>query len=114
MQPLYTEDEFKEAKSRQLLPLKCLHCQSVFHKSKHSVQKSLSESYDKKDFCSHRCHILHKCPPVILSCEQCHKTFKKLPSDIKSTKHHFCCQSCAAKYNNAHKTKGTRISKLEV
>jgi hypothetical protein len=32
---------------------------------------------------------------------------------IKKSKHHFCSQSCAGKYHNTHKTKGTRISKLE-
>jgi len=37
-----------------------------------------------------------------------------LLSQIKKSKLNFCCQSCAATYNNTHKTKGTRISKLEV
>jgi hypothetical protein len=48
-----------------------------------------------------------------LICEQCTSPFIKRLSQIKKTKHHFCSQSCAAKWNNTHKTKGTRISKLE-
>jgi hypothetical protein len=34
-------------------------------------------------------------------------------SQIKQSKHHFCSQSCACTYHNAHKTTGTRVSKLE-
>lgn len=33
---------------------------------------------------------------------------------MKKGPNHFCTQSCAGKYNNAHKTKGTRRAKLEV
>lgn len=31
----------------------------------------------------------------------------------RGAKHTFCSQSCAASYNNTHKTKGIRVSKLE-
>jgi hypothetical protein len=37
----------------------------------------------------------------------------KHKSKLKKTKHHFCSKSCAGKYSNSHKTKGTRSSKLE-
>jgi hypothetical protein len=33
---------------------------------------------------------------------------------VRKTKNNFCCKSCAATYNNTHKTKGTRRSKLEM
>jgi len=33
---------------------------------------------------------------------------------IKKVKHNFCSRSCAAKYQNAHKTSGYRRSKLEM
>lgn len=38
----------------------------------------------------------------------------KLPSEIKKSPNHFCSSSCAATYNNTHKTHGTRRSKLEI
>ena len=47
-------------------------------------------------------------------CTQCSKSFSKVYSQYKITKNHFCSQSCAATYNNTHKTKGTRVSKLEI
>jgi len=115
MQPLYTEAEFKAAKPKQPLPLQCLHCAKTFYRTKQRIRIALNPFWGyKAKFCSHKCQRTHECPPVIVSCKQCHKTFKKLPCDIKATKHNFCSRSCAAKYNNAHKTKGTRVSKLEV
>jgi hypothetical protein len=48
-----------------------------------------------------------------VTCEQCGDPGKKTQSQAKQTKHNFCSQSCAAKWHNAHKTKGTRVSKLE-
>jgi hypothetical protein len=49
-----------------------------------------------------------------LSCNQCNKYFEKRPAEIRSTKHNFCSHSCHAQWQNTHKTKGTRVSKLEV
>jgi hypothetical protein len=116
MQPLYTESELKAAKSRQRLPLRCLHCLETFFKSKHDIQNILSLKRNKResgDFCSNVCQNQHQDPPIFVLCEQCGISFKKQLSQIKKSKHNFCCRSCGAKYNNAHKTKGTRISKLE-
>jgi hypothetical protein len=113
MQPLYTEQEFESAQSLQLLPLKCLHCTKTFYIAKRRIQSQATQTNFKADFCSQRCNSLCHKPPVEVVCEQCNKRFNKSPNQIRKTKHHFCSQSCAAKYNNAHKTKGTRISKLE-
>lgn len=53
-------------------------------------------------------------PKQNVFCKNCNKEFKKTVAEIKNTKNNFCCQSCAAIYNNTHKTKGIRVSKLEV
>ena len=50
---------------------------------------------------------------MIVQCLQCHKTFRKEPNQIKKHPKHFCGHHCAAIYNNAHKSTGTRVSKLE-
>lgn len=39
--------------------------------------------------------------------------YRFLKKNSKITKNNFCSSSCAAKYNNTHKTTGTRRSKLE-
>jgi len=115
MQPLYTKTEFKDAKSRQLLPLRCLHCTKTFHRTKHDIQISLLvHRRGTNNYCSYSCSGSH-CRPSSLTvqCVQCHSSFKKWPSQIKRHPRHFCSSSCAAKWNNTHKTKGTRASKLE-
>lgn len=51
------------------------------------------------------------------SCKQCNKEISVAPSNLKHKKRKsqntFCSKSCAATYNNTHKTHGTRRSKLE-
>lgn len=48
-----------------------------------------------------------------IKCDNCNKTFEKQINQIKKSKHHFCCSSCAGTYHNAHKTHGCRRSKIE-
>lgn len=114
MNKIFSEEEFNNAKSKTKLPLICGNCNSVFYKPKHIIQSVIKGNpKNTLEFCSNKCvgEKLH--PPTIVICEQCNTEFKKRFSQINYTKHNFCCQSCAAKYNNAHKTKGTRVSKLE-
>jgi hypothetical protein len=117
MIPLYTKEEFEHAKSRKKLPLKCHNCEKTFYKSKNLIMLDLSHnrSKDRKHsgFCSQKCAHDFLYTPTIVKCKQCGKEFKKMPNQIKKYPNHFCCQSCSAIYNNSHKTKGTRVSKLE-
>lgn len=54
---------------------------------------------------------------IQLTCTTCGKQFQRTKSvvrtQLKETPNAFCSKSCAAKYNNTHKTYGTRRSKLE-
>ena len=59
------------------------------------------------------CARTHKNPPATVKCNQCGVIFEKRASQVKLSPHHFCSHSCSAKYNNTHKTTGTRVSKLE-
>ena len=114
MQPLYTDAEFKASKSKQFLPLRCLHCNKPFHRTKHIIQIAILRYPQKTaDFCSNSCCQRHTTPLVPFFCQQCNKPISKTPSQSIRSPNHFCCQSCAAKWNNAHKKHGTRVSKLE-
>lgn len=114
MTPLYTQEEFQNANSRTPLPLKCLNCNLVFYRSKNLIQKTfLINRNEKYNFCSNKCQNNHQSPPILVKCTQCNNLIRKAPKEIKNSKNHFCNHSCSAKYSNAHKTKGTRISKLE-
>lgn len=130
MKLLISLDEFKNYKSRELVPLECQMCRNTFHREKHYVMRGL-----KKDthvlFCSLKClwkSYEGKPHPTIKSkksnyitfnCGQCNKLVENkyfCPKDLKinASKKHFCSQSCRAVYFNINKTKGCRRSKLEV
>jgi hypothetical protein len=115
MRTLYTEEEFKAAKSRQLLPLRCIGCTKTFHRTKHKIQEVLSEKTRRTlDFCSSACKSERQKRSKTVICDQCGKPLTKTRSQIATTKHNFCCKSCAGKWHNAHKKHGTRCSKLEI
>jgi len=114
---LFTEEEFENAKSRQLLPCKCEYCGERFYKTKHELQYCIKNS--KTICCSNKCSgkLFSKLNPKIqiqLTCAYCGKETFKSKYELRDSKHHFCSQSCVAKYINAHKTSGYRRSKLEI
>ena len=113
MIPLYTQEEFDSAKTETLLPLQCVTCSTTFLKSKTKIKMSLNPKYRLTgDYCSHQCrNFISK--SQTLTCKNCNVTFNRIPSLIKKSTSHFCCQSCAATYNNKNKKYGTRRSKLE-
>lgn len=114
MKPLYTKQEFKIAKSTDKLPSKCYHCGKTFYSFKKNITASSKGSkQDKIKYCTHECSINSKRKKITVKCLNCLLDFEKLPNQIKKTKNHFCSRSCAATYNNKHKTHGNRRSKLE-
>ncbi len=115
MKPLYTFIEFEKAKTCDMLPCECLQCHGVFKKQKRAIVKAL-KGVDRHcgNFCSPICGRIHQgglSQSVV--CKNCQTEFLKKPSEILRNKNHFCSKSCAATYNNTHKTHGTRRSKLE-
>ncbi len=97
--------------------LKCDNCQQVFSVS---AQKYNRAKYDiktkgAKHFCTTACrrNSLGWFYPVKVNCLQCNRSFLKRANQLKKTPNSFCNRSCAATYNNTHKTHGTRRSKLE-
>jgi len=113
MKPLYTENEFKSAKSREKLPLQCESCEDTFYRTKHDIQTAmLPHRSGTSNFCSKRCSAKRRRPsPVMVSCEQCRKQFKRFSCYVR--KRNFCSKSCSMTWRNLHKKHGTRRSKLE-
>jgi disulfide oxidoreductase YuzD len=66
-------------------------------------------------FCSNTCKSNMQNLKIIVKCSCCNKIINKYPNEIMKSKSGFifCSQSCAATYNNKHKTIGNRRSKLE-
>lgn len=110
----FTEEEFKNAKSRQLLPCKCQTCQKVFYRAKNKILTDIKNIFNYS-FCSRECsqnrNIIKK---IKTTCEYCGKEFERQRHHMKKNKFQFCSKSCSAKYYNAHKTTGYRRSKLEI
>lgn len=90
----------------------CKYCNKEFSRPTRLIGPSRSKDR-KYYFCSKKCNQLFRTTKQQLSCLQCDKLFLKKQSEIKKSPRHFCSKSCAARYNNTHKTKGTRKSKLE-
>lgn len=115
MKKLFTEFEFNQAKSKQLLPCECYTCKKVFYITKHQIQKALNPSQTAQGkYCSKKCQPLLQKTSLKVTCLNCGKEFEKQVKRVKKFPNNFCCQSCAATYNNTHKTYGIRRSKLEI
>lgn len=89
----------------------CSHCNQIFERSKRLAHNITHKGM--KPFCSTKCCSDSKRVRSNHSCLVCHSTFERLDCQAKKSKNHFCSRSCCAKYTNANKTTGTRVSKLE-
>lgn len=111
----YSNEIFESSNSRDLLDLQCELCGRLFKKTKNSIQSSIKGNpRHKLKFCSLTCCGKAQNKKKLVSCKNCNKEFLKSPSQIKKTINSFCSSSCAAFYNNTHKTHGYRRSKLEI
>lgn len=118
MNPLFTKEEFEKCNINDKLPLECSECKNVFYKRKNIIYRTVNKTYNGQytsEFCSNRCRVISQqlILSKIVNCTLCNKEVLKLNKEFKKSKNHFCSKSCAAIYNNTHKTKGTRVSKLE-
>jgi len=90
--------------------VKCDYCNKEFWRENKQQYKN-----SKHEFCSRKCQYAFKVTAITKSCGWCEKQVTRIYCQVKSSKsgHIFCSHSCSAKYSNTHKTKGTRVSKLE-
>ena len=116
---LIKEEEFLLKKSKDLIPLKCELCGREFLRTKHEVSwariRGSREGRELIRFCNQKCFYGSVKQRIDFKCEQCKSPLTRKPNEITQSKTNrfFCNRSCSAIYNNAHKTVGTRRSKLE-
>ncbi len=112
---LFTEEEFHFVNYNEKLPLKCEGCGITFFREKRFIKFEDIHNTGRLKYCNKPCMNEYKKLGEYVTCVQCGVVFYKKLSEIKKTKsgRHFHSQSCAATYNNTHKTHGTRRSKLE-
>jgi len=128
---LFTLDEFKNGQVLQKFDFKCSHCHKIFSRTKSYInagfcittkkctKKFLSLNdylFKRRKFCSHQCQHLTRNTKIWFKCTNCQKPILRRSKIDNQSKvnNRFCCQSCAATYNNLHKKFGTKISKLEL
>jgi len=114
MKPLYTEIEYKLAKSTDWLSCKCYICEKPFKRMKKDITRAILGTRADIQTCSVKCRRQKFSTITIVNCANCKKSIKKHPRTIKKNKNVFCSRSCNATYNNKNKTSGNRRSKLEV
>jgi hypothetical protein len=103
------------------IELRCEFCGCVFWRTRSSIYTKVTK-HTGKTFCSNECYNQFVSSTVESFCVQCGNAFPRMLCRIKGNRqskttksdHIFCSKSCAATYNNLHKTHGTRRSKLEV
>lgn len=113
MKPLYTEENYDIAQGSSLLPFECYCCNGTFYKPKKEIKYALKKKLNNCKYCSLKCRDKSRITLQKVVCKQCNKEFKRQPSDIKKSLNHFCGSSCSCTYQNTHKTKGIKRSKLE-
>lgn len=114
MKTLFTQQEFENAKSKDLLAIECCFCSNKFYKTKHYIQGCLNPNAKRTGkYCSVKCNNDSRKTIKNVKCNNCGVLFLKLPNQIKRSLNSFCSRSCSTVYNNKNKTYGIRRSKLE-
>lgn len=114
MKPLFSEEEFKLAKYNEKLPFECYYCNKTFLVIKTQIRHEIKYNRGRLKYCSKICGFNNLKTSIKVKCLNCSKEFSKKQAEIKKTSNNFCCKSCAASYNNKHKTTGNKRSKLEI
>ena len=91
----------------------CKQCNSEFERSTNDIASARNKKTVEK-YCSRSCSRLSQITKIQVTCLQCLKSFLKQKYQLTQNPNSFCSRSCAATYNNAHKTYGTRRSKIEI
>lgn len=115
MKELFTEEEFNSKEPNLLLPLACYTCGETFHAlRKYIKQNRKNSSRNRLKFCSVECNTASQRRKENYICTTCGNNVSRCPKTLPKSGNIFCSSSCGATYNNTHKTKGIRRSKLEV
>lgn len=109
---LEEKELFVDGSNRICYLLACSQCGKLNYKPRYAVLKSIRER-KSNFFCDQKCYKQFTIALQNVNCFQCNILFQKQRNQVIKSPNHFCSRSCAATYNNQHKTTGTRRSKLE-
>jgi hypothetical protein len=100
-------------KSRDNIPLECEFCKKTFFRPKNLILRGLKGT-KSVSFCDIECRRKAQVSKKEVECKNCGTLFHKARARIIKSPNHFCSHSCNALYMNAHKSFGSRRSKLEI
>lgn len=89
----------------------CEHCGMAFRTTSTQYHRNNRRGY--RFFCTRWCRNTASVRARQSPCTNCGTAVPRRPCDLKKVKNVFCSRSCAGSYNNRHKSKGSRRSKLE-
>lgn len=107
----------KKGCSKKIIPCKCKTCGATFLISRKSLKGALNKNCNTTmDFCSKKCNHLDKTTSICIPCGECGIEVRKLPVELRRSKSGkvFCSRACSGYYNSKNRTRGTRVSKLEL
>lgn len=102
MIPLFTDEEYQNAKGKEYLKLKCEQCGNIFTANKSSIKMEYKTRRGRLKYCSLKCaNESFKSPLVKVICLNCGKEFeiKNKVYNRSQNKHFFCGLKCSAQYN---------------
>ena len=111
---LISIDQISNYKSMDLLDVKCDSCQKIFKRRQAQIKSDLKLKNQTKHYCSNKCQGIKQITKIKVECKQCGSEFFKVAGEHRRHPNSFCNRSCAATYNNTHKTHGCRRSKFEI
>lgn len=89
----------------------CFTCGKEYKRNSFEIKRNTTNGHN--NYCSTSCRNIGQTKKTVtVLCENCEKPIHRRPKTMSP--HNFCSRSCAATYNNAHKTHGTRRSKIEI
>lgn len=110
---IFTEQELQKVRCRELLPLKCEYCGSVFNKSKNLILKA-RKNKNRCRFCNLKCSKLFSLNKIRCNCAECKTEIYKHNYELTNSNNIFCSSSCSAKFYNKRRKFGYRRSNFEI
>lgn len=113
MKSNYTELEYQNTKSEELLSCLCYNCNKEFETFKKNITRELKHKMGINKFCSKKCQGEYQTKQNTkkINCSCCNRTYVIPNSAYNQSKsgNHFCSHSCNAKFNNPFKNMRKRI-----
>lgn len=111
---LISKTDLDSKKSREPIPLECLHCGKTHYRTKNTILRIIQGDLigtGKGNFCSQKCKHEQQKTTKNIPCKECGKLTEKTKSEICSG-NVFCNHSCSATFNNKLRIKKDKLNRI--